>query len=109
MRMSDENIERRFEYEKFGSVDMSAEYERDELVKEIQTQEQELCDKDDKIRELANENENLKAQVYNLTLYLKVLWDNCNTAEFKGFASQMFDGMPGYGKFTEAILDADND
>lgn len=54
--------------------------------------------------EVVNENEHLKAQVYNLTMYLKVLWDNCNTAEMKGHARKLFDGMPGYGELTQEIL-----
>lgn len=53
------------------------------------------------IRGLVDENEHLKAQVYNLTLYLNECFNviGKETVEGQSFYSQMmekFDGLPGY-------------
>lgn len=71
---------------------------------ELRTLQWHAEDQDIYIRDLVTENEHLKAQVYNLHLYLKTMWENVTTGFNKQVASDFYDGMPGYGEWTEEIL-----
>lgn len=51
---------------------------------------------EDEKKELVNEIEALKARVFNLTLYLKDIFNNPDLEPVKEYLEEKYDGLPGY-------------
>lgn len=63
------------------------------------------------IKSLIDENESLKNQVHNLTLYLDTALEKCEKAlghdGIRESLDEAFDGMPGYVPMQEEVYDGD--
>lgn len=57
---------------------------------------------DDIFREVMNENEELKAEIYNLTEYLNVLMKLLPRSS-KEIMDEHYDGMPGYVPWRNSV------